>query len=98
MRIPRMNDRPSASMAFMLFSEIIPASATMTTSVRRWAAMNALITGSIVRVSALLPSNALTIRGNPAVSVSSPMVIWGSHLRSLENPDSRNPSPVSVSK
>jgi hypothetical protein len=98
MRIPRMNDRPSASISFMFFSEIIPASAAMTTSDRRWAAMNALIAGSIVVVSALLPSNALTIKGNPAASVSRPTVIWGSSLRFLENPDSRNPSPVSVSK
>lgn len=60
--------------------------------------MNALIVGSIVVVSALLPSNALTINGNPEASVSSPMVIWGSRRRSLENPDSRNPSPASVSK
>ena len=36
--------------------------------------------------------------GNPAVSVSSPMVICGSIRRSLENPGSRNPSPTSVSK
>ena len=56
------------------------------------------MTGSIVLVSALLPSNALTISGNPSWSVSSPMVICGSSRRSLENPLSRNPSPSSVSK
>jgi hypothetical protein len=67
MRIPRTNDKPAASICFMLFSEIIPASATMTTSCRRWAAMNAVIVGSIiVVVSAVLPSNALTISVNPA--------------------------------
>ena len=60
--------------------------------------MNALITGSIVVVSALLPSNASTASGNPEASVSSPMVICGSRRRSLENPGSRNPSPASVSK
>ena len=60
--------------------------------------MNASITGSMVLVSALVPSNALTINGNPAWSVSRPMVICGSSRRSLENPGSRNPSPVSVSK
>lgn len=60
--------------------------------------MNALIVGSIVVVSALLPSNALTINGNPDASVSSPTVICGSSLCSLENTDSRNPSAVSVSK
>jgi hypothetical protein len=60
--------------------------------------MNALIVGSIVVVSALLPSNALTISGNPDASVSRPTVICGSSRRSLENPDSRKPSPASVSK
>jgi hypothetical protein len=60
--------------------------------------MNASMTGSIVAVSALLPSNALTIRGKPAASASRPTVICGSRRRSLENPGSRNPSPASVSK
>jgi hypothetical protein len=54
--------------------------------------------GSIVVVSARLPSNAPTINGNPAASVSRPMVICGSRRRSLEKPGSRNPSPASVSK
>ena len=52
----------------------------------------------MVEVSALLPSNALTINGNPAWSVSSPIVTCGSSRRSLENPGSRNPSRRSVSK
>jgi hypothetical protein len=82
----------------MFLSEIIPASATMTTSRRPCAAMNERIVGSIVAVSALLPSNALTITGNPEASVSNPTVICGSRRRSLEKPDSRNPSPASVSK
>ena len=43
-------------------------------------------TGSMVLVSAMLPSNASTISGNPAWSASSPMVICGSRRRSLENP------------
>ena len=60
--------------------------------------MNARIVGSIVVVSAVLPSNASTISGNPAASVNRPMVICGSRRRSLENPGSRNPSPASVSK
>ena len=94
--MPRMNDRPAASMSFWFVSEIMPASATTVTSGRSCAAMNDPITGSIV--SALLPSNAETISGNPPWSVSSPMVICGSSLRSLENPGSRNPSPASVSK
>jgi hypothetical protein len=59
--------------------------------------MKDLMTGSIVLVSALLPSKALTMSGNPSAPVSRPMVICGSSLRSLENPLSRNPSPASVS-
>jgi hypothetical protein len=54
--------------------------------------------GSIVSVSARLPSNASTISGNPAWAVSRPIVICGSNRRSLEKPGSRNPSPASVSK
>src|SRR5438067_2872326 len=49
-------------------------------------------------VSAVLPSKVLSIKGNPDASVNRPMVICGSHRRSLENPGSRNPSPTSVSK
>ncbi len=56
------------------------------------------MTGSIVLVSALLPSKADTMSGNPDASVSRPMVICGSSLRSFEKPLSRNPSPWSVSK
>ena len=96
--MPRMNDSPAASMAFWLASEIMPASATTVTSGSRWAAMNFSMTGSMVLVSALLPSNAETMRGNPSWPVSRPMVICGSSRRSLENPGSRNPSPASVSK
>ena len=76
----------------------MPASATTVTSGSWCAAMNASMTGSIVLVSALLPSNADTISGNPSAPVSRPMVICGSSRRSLENPLSRNPSPSSVSK
>ena len=60
--------------------------------------MNALMTGTIVLVSALFPSNALTMSGNPSSPASSPIVICGSSRRSLENPGSRNPSPWPVSK
>ena len=60
--------------------------------------MNARIVGSIVAVSALLPSNASTTCWNAAASVYKPMVIYGSSRRTLENPGSRNPSPASVSK
>jgi hypothetical protein len=59
--------------------------------------MNALMAGSMVFVSAWLPSNACSIRRNPSCPVSSPIVIWGSSRRSLENPGSRKPSPLSVS-
>ena len=96
--MPRMNDSPAASIAFWFASEIIPASATTVTSGSWWAAMNFSMTGSIVLVSALFPSNALTMSGNPSCPVSRPMVICGSSRRSLENPGSRNPSPGSVSK
>src|SRR5215472_17549833 len=58
MRVPRMNDSPAASICFWLASLTIPASATTVTSGRSCAAMNDSITGSIVLVSALLPSNA----------------------------------------
>ena len=49
--------------------------------------------GSMVLVSAMLPSNAWTISGNPPASVSRPIMICGSSLRSFEKPGSRNPSP-----
>jgi hypothetical protein len=96
--IPRMNDSLAASIAFMFASEIVPASATTVTSGRLRAAMNFSMTGSIVLVSALLPSKARTMSGNPSCPVSRPIVIWGSSRRSLENPDSRNPSPLPVLK
>jgi hypothetical protein len=98
MRAPRMNDNPASSIAFWLPAEIMPASATTVTSANRRASIKDRIVGTIVSVSALLPSNASTISGNPAASVSRPMVICGSSRRSLENPGSRSPSPVSVSK
>ena len=60
--------------------------------------MNAVIVGSMVVVSALLPSNASTVNENPDPSVSRPIVICGSRRRCLEKPGSRNPSPTSVSK
>lgn len=61
--MPRMNGRPAASIAWFA-SEIMPASATTVTSGSWRAAMNALMAGSTV--SALLPSKAETISGNPA--------------------------------
>ena len=76
-----MKDRPWASMARMFASQIIPESATMVTSSRPWAAMNFLRVGTMVVLSALLPSKALTLSGNPGASVSRPMVICGSRRR-----------------
>ena len=46
MRMPRMNDRPAASISFWLASEIMPASATIVTSGSWWAVMNAAMTGT----------------------------------------------------
>ncbi len=60
-----MNDNPAASIARWLPAETIPASATTVTSGSRWAAMNTCSVGTIVVVSAMLPSKALTINGNP---------------------------------
>jgi hypothetical protein len=60
--------------------------------------MNAVMADSMVVVLAMVPSNTWTISGNPPASVSGPMVICGSSLRSSGKPGSRNPSPVSVSK
>jgi hypothetical protein len=96
--MPRMNDRPAFSIAFWFAWEIIPASATTVTSGSRRAAMNFSMTGSMVLVSARLPSKAESISGNPSRPVSSPIVICGSSGRSLEKPGSRDPSPWSVSK
>ncbi len=79
-----MNDSPAASIAFWFASLTMPASATTVTSGRSCAAMKDSMTGSMVLVSARLPSNADTISGNPPWSVSSPMVICGSSRRSLD--------------
>ena len=73
--VPRMNENPAASIAFRFASEIMPASATTVTSGSWWAAMNFSVTGSMVFVSARLPSNAETNSGKPSCPVSSPIVI-----------------------
>ena len=80
----RMNDSPAASMSFWFASDTIPASATTVTSGSWCAAMKDSMTGSMVLVSALFPSNALTMSGNPSALVSRPMVICGSSRRSFE--------------
>ena len=92
-RAPRMNDNPAASMACWLAAEIMPASATTVTSASWWASMNARMVGSIVVVSPRLPSNALTINGNPLASVSSPIVLYGSRRRSFGEPGLTEPVP-----
>ena len=102
--MPRMNDRPAASIAFWSASEIIPASATAVTSVSRCAAMNFSMTGSIVFVSARFPSKALTISGKPSWPVSSPIVerrdlpvlMWRSSVSpcSIPSPNSHQLSPL----
>jgi hypothetical protein len=70
MRARRMNDRPAASIAFWFASLTMPASAT-TTSGSWWAAMNASMTGSIVFVSARLPSNQAAVDGGARPGVTS---------------------------
>jgi hypothetical protein len=75
----------------------MPASAITVTPAIPRAATNRCTSGIIVLVSVRLPSNPSIINGIPVASVSSPTVICGSRRRSLENPGSRNPSPVSVS-
>jgi hypothetical protein len=60
--------------------------------------MNERIVGSIVSVSALLPSNASTISGNPAASVSSPDRDLRLQPAFLGEPGLADPSPSSISK
>jgi hypothetical protein len=93
-----MNDKPASSIAFWLAAEIMPASATIVTSASRWGVHEPADRRHHGEGFGSVPSNASTISGNPAWSVSSPIVICGSNRRSLENPGSRNPSAVSVSK
>ena len=54
--------------------------------------------GTIVDVSALLPSKQPISSGNPLRSTSSPTTIWGSTRRSLEYPTLRRSSSFSASK
>jgi hypothetical protein len=58
--MPRMNDKPAASMAFWFASDIMLVSATVTSG-SRWAAMNFSTAGSLVLASALVPSKAVTM-------------------------------------
>jgi hypothetical protein len=52
----------------LIRSEIIPAPAATVTSGRRWAAVNFSTTGSMVVVSALLPSNAEIVSRGPVLA------------------------------
>ncbi len=63
--------------AIWLASEIMPGSATTVASVRWWAVLKALMTGSIVAVFSLVASTAATLNRNPAASVNKPRMIWG---------------------
>src|SRR5215207_8610995 len=65
-RAPTMNLSPASSIAARLASDSIPASATTVTSGKPGAAAKASITGKIVFVSAVFPSNARTCSGKPA--------------------------------
>ena len=78
-----MNDSFAYSIAFKLFADSIPASATTTRSAPWWRSRNASRTGNRVEVSAVLPSKQCTSSGNPDGSTSNPTWIWGSTRRSL---------------
>ena len=69
---PTMNPNPASSSAFRFAVGSIPASATTIMSRTPWRCANALSTGIRVVVSALLPSNRCTSRGNPAGSRQEP--------------------------
>lgn len=92
-----MNDRPAASIAFLFASDTIPASATIVTSGRPCAAMNAWIVGIIVRVSALFLER-LDHQREAGVVGQQPDGDLRLEPTFLEKPGSRNPSPASVSK
>src|SRR5450756_533412 len=78
-----MKENPASSNAPRLAAESIPASATTTMSVTPWRAWNAVSTGMRVVVSALLPSNRCTSRGNPPGSTSRETWTCGSTRCSL---------------
>ena len=65
MRVPRMNDSPAASERDLVGLGDHPRVCDTVTS-GSWRAMKVLMTGSIVAVSARLPSKAATVSGNPS--------------------------------
>ena len=99
MRAPKMNNGPPPSIACWLPAETIPASATTVLSattvpsVSWYAAQKAWVAGTIVMVSALLPSNALTIKRKPPEPVSS---YEESPDRAAAGRDKPEPGPLRV--
>ena len=83
-REPTMKPTPASSSAFRLAAESMPASATTTRGSTLAAWRNCSTTPTIVVVSARLPSQQPILRGKPDRSTSSPTMIWGSTLLSLE--------------
>ena len=76
-REPTMNPNPASSKAVRLVAESMPASAATTigVSVRSWRAAKAVMTGTNVVVSAVLPSKQPICKGNPVRSTSRPTTI-----------------------
>src|SRR5215218_1258893 len=92
-----MNAKPASSRASRFAADSIPASATTTTSATWCRSAKPVRTGIRVLVSALLPSNRCTSRGNPDPVVSRPTVTWGSTRCSLLIPTLRSLSSTSLS-
>jgi hypothetical protein len=83
-----MNDNPAASMIFWFAASTKPRRPRSSRRPGGERFMNAGITRIAVVVSAVLPSNALTIRGNPAVSEQA-----NGGLRFLAEPGLAEPVP-----
>ena len=93
-----MNRYPASSRAFRFDADSIPASAITTRSRMPWRVLNPSITGTIVVVSALFPSNRAISSGNPSAVTSRPTVICGSTRRCFDIPTLRRESSFSASK
>ena len=100
LRDPTMNPNPASSSAVRFDAESMPASAATTigVSVRSWRSAKAVMIGTRVVVSAVLPSKQPISKGNPVRSTSRPTTICGSMRRSLEYPTLRRSSSFSASK
>ena len=81
-----MNDNSNSSSAVRLAAESMPASAATTIGVpcRLWRSRKLVMIGTMVVVSAVLPSKQPISNGNPVRSTSSPTTICGSTRRSFE--------------